>query len=576
MLDPNVQQINNIPQINDASDTAGGAAVNPSYIVSDVPAATDVNGSVGIDSIEVSSGVSTSQVSLNGAVEGQGSSNYIQSDIDTVPSISDLLDGYDMNSIEEVSGADKYIDPAAAGIQSILATLKDTGIIKSGMSEGKMILAIHKYIGSSYSYIGDAEDHWNSVSETIKNGGGDCEDLANLEASLITAALIDRGLSLEEAGKKINCVVVVDNNSLLGHVYVQYTGDDGSVKYLEPVSGKVTGSIGSSNTVLFSYNAGKVDVINRDFDYSNLGTAMNYSAEDIIAVLNALINAIQSWYTNVALPQAQAAYDEAVYQESLALYPYQFPGILVQVRVSLSEVRLEIHSPEWIRANLNDYCVIGFGNPEAAQAYYDIVNAYDLAVRNTYDAYNYLYAGDPYANVISALSGLATALSSNSVENCKDSMKSVLSVLQQYGADANLPTSIIPAYEVVVNALLVLTAASGYVVPLETDNYILIKDISEYWDSWQNMEAYAPTVIRALTNLLNAVNENFVGSAAMDPAVLSCLAALNAAQTAYNNAVIAVNNAQLAYNSAVTAFNTANTDYLTILCFARMLQKKHS
>ncbi|MFH1709565.1 MAG: hypothetical protein ABH860_00655, partial [bacterium] len=270
------QQINSISQIDDTADIAGGAAVTPSYIASDVEVASAVNETAGIDSIEISSGVSTSNVDLSGTVEKEESSNYIQSDVDDL----------DMNSTYEISGANKYVDPSASGISLTLNTLKDSGMITADMSEEEIVLAVHAYVAKSFSYIAEAGDSWDSVSGTIKRGGGDCEDLANLDASLIIAALLDRGASVEDANKKVSLVVVADPNTWLGHVYVQYAGDNGSVKYLDPVSSKIASSIDSSKTVLFSYNMEGVNVINKDIDLSALSTAeYTVPVDDSIYVL---------------------------------------------------------------------------------------------------------------------------------------------------------------------------------------------------------------------------------------------------------------------------------------------------
>jgi Transglutaminase-like superfamily len=273
MIDPNVQLVNNIPQTDNTSDVAGGASVVPSYIASDVQTAPDVNVSIGIDSVAVSTGVSSSQVSLGGPVEKDESSNYIQSDVDTTLQASEYDQfEYDMNSIARVELSDQYIEPNASGVQEILADLKSSGTITSGMSDTDVVLAINNYVFNHYTYIADTGDTWNSVAQTIKTGGGDCEDFANLAASLMCAALIDRGESLDDVNKKIGCVVIANKDTGIGHVVVEYAQNDGSKIYLDPVSKGVSRSLDSTKDVVFSYNLENVNVIDKGFDLSRLNT----------------------------------------------------------------------------------------------------------------------------------------------------------------------------------------------------------------------------------------------------------------------------------------------------------------
>jgi hypothetical protein len=273
------QQINQISQIDTTSDIAGGAAVNPAYIAADVPVTAEVNESASIDSVEVANSASSSQVSLAGTVDQKESSNYIQSDVPADQLIAGILDGYDMNSRDEVMNSLRYINPNDPAVQALLAGLKEQGIITDGMSDDQLVLAVNKYVSGNFSYIAETSgDQWQTVSETIKNGGGDCEDLANLEAGLLTAALVDRGSSLEDASNRISAVVVIDVNSGIGHVYVKYTSENGSVKYLNPSNAAVLKSIGASQKQIFAYSASSVYDVDNNFDYSKLVTADMVSA----------------------------------------------------------------------------------------------------------------------------------------------------------------------------------------------------------------------------------------------------------------------------------------------------------
>lgn len=263
MVEINIQQINNIQKTDDTSNVAGAAAVTPGYIPAEVQAAFNVVDFNGIDSVTVSNSVSSSSVNTNGTVEQQESSNYIQSDVPE----------YDMNSLTKVENADQYVQVGTAVEEQILAELKADGIINDGMSVQQLVIAMNDYVHDNFAYLADVGDHWNSVAETVQNGGGDCEDLANLEASLLISALKDRGMSEDEADKRVSLLVAVNPDTFIAHVFVQYTAENGSVTYLDPVSSSVSRSLGKLWTPLFNYDAENVNVINKDFDYSKLETA---------------------------------------------------------------------------------------------------------------------------------------------------------------------------------------------------------------------------------------------------------------------------------------------------------------
>ncbi|MFC1767659.1 transglutaminase domain-containing protein, partial [Candidatus Margulisiibacteriota bacterium] len=274
MSEPIINPVNLINMTDDTGDTAGAASVEPGFIPSDIPDTSEVSKTIGIDTINLTSSVPTFPSVPFTPVELEESPNYIQSDTPTNAPPLTVFDGFDMNSLEEVSAANEYIDPNNSAIQSLLDTLKEAGIITDGMSEDKLVLAIHNYISENYSYVAESEgDDWATVSEVIENKGGDCEDLANLEASLMMAALIDRGMSIEEAGRKVSAVVVIDKDTLLSHVYVKYTALNFDVLYLDPSNASVSRTISASQQEIFSYNDRSVDIEDHDFDYSNLATA---------------------------------------------------------------------------------------------------------------------------------------------------------------------------------------------------------------------------------------------------------------------------------------------------------------
>ncbi|MFC1767658.1 hypothetical protein ACFLZ2_03790 [Candidatus Margulisiibacteriota bacterium] len=270
MSEPIINPANQVNKTDNTSDAAGAASVEPGFIPADVAEVSEVSEAVGIDSVSIASDVPASPAATLGASAVEEGAGYIQSEA----SLPSALDGFDMNSFEEVSAANEYVDPNNSAIQTLLSTLTADGIINEGMSNEEIALAIHNYITKNYSYIAEKEgDVWATVSEVIEKKGGDCEDLANLEASLIVAALIEKGVTDEEAAKMINAVVVINADTLIGHVYVKFTAKDGSVKYLDPSNATVSKSLAKNQSVLFSYNADTVNIFNKSIDFSALETA---------------------------------------------------------------------------------------------------------------------------------------------------------------------------------------------------------------------------------------------------------------------------------------------------------------
>ncbi len=264
MSDPvNIQQINNIQKIETDNEVAGAASVQPSYIPSDVPDVQSTELSASIDGVSVSTGVSTSS-QVSAAPEKIETEGYIVSSIE-LP---------DMDSIEDIADAMQYIDPDNEAVQTLLSTLKQLGMITEDMTADEIANAVHGYVSKNFAYIADkGGDDWSSVAETISRRGGDCEDLANLEASLLMAALIDSGMSADEAASRVSGVVTFSLISGIGHVTVRYITESGKTLYYDPSNGSVSKGIREGQTVLFTYDMEGVNVEDKGFDYSKLATS---------------------------------------------------------------------------------------------------------------------------------------------------------------------------------------------------------------------------------------------------------------------------------------------------------------
>jgi hypothetical protein len=289
MLDTSViNQVNSVQQTDTTSDVAGAANVTPSYIAADVISTPAVEGTNGIDEVSVSTSIAPTQTaSVAGTTDTKETTGYIVSDVvtaaaagtttaaetSTVTATDQLLSEYDMDSLAEVASSYSYLDPEGDAINGILSDLKAQGIITDGMSEEELLSAVNNYIATNYTYVSDAAgDHWQTVSETVRVKGGDCEDLANLEASLLIAALMDRGVSRADADSRVNCLVAVTGTGLVGHVWVKFTAEDGTTVYLNPAAGKVLSELPATQMAIFTYNSTSVNIIS-DYDWSKLTTA---------------------------------------------------------------------------------------------------------------------------------------------------------------------------------------------------------------------------------------------------------------------------------------------------------------
>ncbi|MCX5727071.1 MAG: hypothetical protein NT030_07920, partial [Candidatus Saganbacteria bacterium] len=151
------------------------------------------------------------------------------------------------------------------------------------MTDDEIAFAVHKYVVENYNYIPDAGDNWSPLGETIRRGGGDCEDLAFLEASLLQGALMRNGMSQGEAQNRVMGVAITDDNGG-GHVYVTYVDSTGTQRYLES-TGDSVGDAKSvydlqdasklNNHILFTFNDDSVNIVDKNYNYSTYETSWN-------------------------------------------------------------------------------------------------------------------------------------------------------------------------------------------------------------------------------------------------------------------------------------------------------------
>ena len=293
MADPvNLQPIQSVQPTDDTSSVAGAANVTPSYIPSDIPSVAQPDGSSSIDTVSTSTSVSSGTQPATSAPEDQEGANYIPSTAEEpiMPAASSTI--YSMNSLDKVENAYQYITPDDTSVVSLVAQLKSEGVITDGMTDDQIADAIQNYVTANFAYQPEITgDDWQTAAQTIALGGGDCEDLANLEASVLSCALKETGMSDADVAKRVGGVVVANVNTGEGHVVVNYVKDDGTSVYYDPsVKGSLSYSlVDGQDVVLFIYNTQGVNILDTDFNYSTLVTAgVDYTAPETSVIDTAI------------------------------------------------------------------------------------------------------------------------------------------------------------------------------------------------------------------------------------------------------------------------------------------------
>ena len=88
-------------------------------------------------------------------------------------------------------------------------------------SVGEIIHTIHNHL-QTFDYIAEHTNEWQDLTTIFSRNGGDCEDLAHLEVSLITNALIGAGHNHEAQQFSVVAghVGAIDNR--IGHTVIQF------------------------------------------------------------------------------------------------------------------------------------------------------------------------------------------------------------------------------------------------------------------------------------------------------------------------------------------------------------------
>ena len=126
--------------------------------------------------------------------------------------------------VVDYQNAHLYIDPDNPHVQTLLRS----DVFPEGVpvDPQSIVSGVHSFMAQSTQYVADEEyDEWASVGDVAQNLTGDCEDLSNLEHSLLLAAFNQQGISNHQL--QSHAAYVHYDNRRLGHVYktLEINGD---------------------------------------------------------------------------------------------------------------------------------------------------------------------------------------------------------------------------------------------------------------------------------------------------------------------------------------------------------------
>ncbi|MEK9728249.1 MAG: hypothetical protein VW397_09125, partial [Candidatus Margulisiibacteriota bacterium] len=192
-------------------------------------------------------------------------------------------------SVVDYNNAHLYINPDDPQVQELLRNDVFPNGIPSDTTQ--IIEDIHSFMSRETQYIADSgADDWACVGEVAQRKSGDCEDLVNLEHSLILAAfqsLDDPALNIANHA----AYVTVDDVSL-GHVYM--TVDvDGETMVLDPSLS--AGTLVPYEAYQATYNV--KDVFTYDHTQTNVLNPKALGLET--AGLGDVFNDVGSWFSDL-------------------------------------------------------------------------------------------------------------------------------------------------------------------------------------------------------------------------------------------------------------------------------------
>ena len=156
------------------------------------------------------------------------------------------------------------------------------------MSEDEIVTRIHDYMLSNYSYVADEGEQWAQVADTIALQQGDCEDLANVEASLLIAAFKAVGMHDEAANVSVVAGQMTAFDTSAGHALVQYRDQNGHAWALDATDRRTLGSLDAQqNSHLLFENVQQQYGFNAMFRADQTHTVMAVNKAELVGFTTA-------------------------------------------------------------------------------------------------------------------------------------------------------------------------------------------------------------------------------------------------------------------------------------------------
>jgi len=150
-------------------------------------------------------------------------------DMDILPLISETTYGVTKNPSTYYEKVNSLVDPS------------DVEDVANGLSAGydsydiQEVIAAFDWVQKNIEYKDDPEDHWQSPSETLSLGTGDCEDQAMLVSAIVSELGGNARVNLIE-GHAFATVYIGPNSSVVDDVadaISSHYGTDLNIFYLE-------------------------------------------------------------------------------------------------------------------------------------------------------------------------------------------------------------------------------------------------------------------------------------------------------------------------------------------------------
>jgi predicted transglutaminase-like cysteine proteinase len=216
------------------------------------------------------------------------------------------------------------IDPQADGVRVLADELFRTGQLTSQSSLKEIAEKSLALVQTRFNYIkepndpdGTEQDRWQSIAETMSKGGGDCEDLAMLQASLLMNLMEQVGYSKKDIRERVfisGGYMSDAAGNQKGHVVVRLQMDSGDLALDATGNSAPSRFDGLNFDVVFEANDWEFNKL-QEIDPAFV-TSLDVTGSDedsIIARINALMALLEEQLkTIIDIPLPKTSYSNGV------------------------------------------------------------------------------------------------------------------------------------------------------------------------------------------------------------------------------------------------------------------------